>query len=46
MMPAAALSLPQQQQAAIRRLIAAVKITSELLALDRWKIEGKQRIIS
>ena len=31
-----ALRLPQQQQTGIRRLVAAVKIDCEFLALDRW----------
>ena len=43
--PELALRLSQQQQTAIRRLIAAVKINCEFLAPDRWKVEGKQRIV-
>lgn len=39
--PKLALRPSQQQQTAIRGLIAAVKINCELLAPDRWKIEGK-----
>jgi hypothetical protein len=38
--------LSQQQQTAIRRLIAASKINCEFLAPDRWKVEGKQRIVA
>jgi hypothetical protein len=41
-----ALRLPQQQQTAIRRLIAASKINCEFLAPDRWKVEGKQHIVA
>ena len=37
-----ALRLPQQQQAAVRRLVAAVKIHCEFLAADTWKVEGKR----
>ena len=44
--PKPALRLSQQQQAAIRRLIAAVKINCEFLASDRWKVERKQRIVA
>jgi hypothetical protein len=40
--PEPAFRRSQQQQTAIRRLIAAVKINGEFLALDRWKVEGKQ----
>jgi hypothetical protein len=40
-----ALRLPQQQQARIRRLVAAVKIHCEFLAADTWKVEGKRRIV-
>ena len=40
-----ALRLSQQQQTAVRRLIAAGKINCELLAPDRWKLERKQRIV-
>ena len=43
--PELALRLPQQQQTAIRRLVAAVKINCEFLAMDRWQVEGKQRIV-
>jgi len=43
--PELALRLPQQQQTTIRRLIAAGKINCEFLALDRWKVEGKQGIV-
>ena len=43
--PKLALRLPQQEQAAIRGLVAAVKINCEFLAMDRWQIEGKQRIV-
>jgi hypothetical protein len=43
--PELALCLSQQQQTGIRRLIAAVKINCEFLALNRWKVEGKQRIV-
>jgi hypothetical protein len=34
-----------QQQAAIGRLVAAVKINCEFLTADRWKVERKQRIV-
>ena len=44
--PELALGRPQQQQTAIRRLIAASKINYEFLAPDRWKVEGKQRIVA
>ena len=37
-----ALRLPQQQQTAIRGLVAAVKIDCEFLAMDRWQVEGKR----
>ena len=43
--PELALRLPQQQQTAIRRLVAAVKIDCEFLAMDRWQIEGKRCIV-
>ena len=43
--PKPALRLSQQQQATIRRLIAAVKINCEFLASDRWKVKRKQRIV-
>src|SRR5262245_28060763 len=39
--PELALRLPQQQQAAVRRLVAAGKIHCEVLALDRWQVKGK-----
>ena len=35
-----------REQTAIRRLIAASKINCEFLAPDRWKVEGKQRIVA
>lgn len=38
-----ALGLAQQQEAAVRGLVAAIEIDCELLAADGWKIEGKQR---
>ena len=41
-----ALRLSQQQQTTIRRLIAAVKINCEFLALHRWKVKRKQRIVA
>jgi hypothetical protein len=44
--PELALRRSQQQQTAIRRLIAASEINCEFLAPDRWKVEGKQRIVS
>src|SRR5262249_61257952 len=44
--PELALRRSQQQQTAIRRLIAASKINCEFLAPDRWKVEGKQRIVA
>ena len=37
-----ALRLPEQQQAAVRRLVAAVKIHCEFLAADTWKVKGKR----
>jgi hypothetical protein len=40
-----ALPFSQQQQPAIGGLVAAVKINCELLAADRWKVEGKRRIV-
>ena len=40
-----ALLFSQQQQAAVGGLVAAVEINCELLAADRWKIEGKRRIV-
>src|SRR4051812_17007834 len=40
--PELALRLPQQQQAAIRGLVAAGKIDCEFLAMDRWQLEGKR----
>src|SRR5277367_3099947 len=40
-----ALHLSQQQEAAIGGLVAAVKINCEFLTADRWKVEGKQRIV-
>jgi hypothetical protein len=40
-----ALRLPQQQQTAIGRLVAAVKIHCEFLAAHTWKVEGKRRIV-
>ena len=43
--PKPAFRLSQQQKAAIRRLIAAVKINCEFLASDRWKVKRKQRIV-
>src|SRR4029079_2587717 len=44
--PELALHRTQQQQTAIRRLIATSKINCEFLAPDRWKLEGKQRIVA
>src|SRR5215467_6201645 len=38
------LSLPQQQQAGVGGLVAAVKIHCEFLAADGWQVEGKRRI--
>ena len=43
--PELALRLPQQQQAAIRGLVAAVKIHCEFLAANSWQVEGKRRIV-
>jgi hypothetical protein len=34
--PELVLRLPQQQQTGIRRLVAALKIDCEFLAMDRW----------
>lgn len=36
------LSLPQQQQARVGRLVAAVKIHREFLAANGWQVEGKR----
>ena len=41
-----ALRLPQKQHAAIGRLVAAGKIDGEFLALDRWQVERKRRVVS
>jgi hypothetical protein len=41
-----ALRLPQKQQAAIGRLVAAGKIDGEFLASDRWQVERERRIPS
>ena len=41
-----ALRLWQQQQAAIRRLVAAAKIYCEFLVPDRWKVEAKRCSVS
>ena len=38
-----ALGLAQEQEAAVRGLVAAVEIDCELLAADGWQIERKQR---
>jgi len=40
-----ALRLPQQQQAGIGGLVAAVKIHCDFLAMDRRQVEGKRRIV-
>ena len=40
-----ALRLPQEQQAAIGRLVDAGKIDGEFLASDRWQVERKRRIV-
>ncbi len=40
-----ALGLPQQQQAGIGGLRAAVKIHCEFLAVHGWQVEGKRRIV-
>ena len=40
--PELALRLPQQQQTAVRGLVAAVKIDCEFLTMDRWQVEGKR----
>ena len=40
--PKLALRLPQQEQASIGRLVAALKISCEFLASNRWKVEGKR----
>jgi hypothetical protein len=39
------LGFPQQQLPCIRRLVAALEIDCELLALDGWQIKGEQRIV-
>jgi hypothetical protein len=41
-----ALRLPQKQQAAVGRLVAAGKIDGEFLASDRWQVERKRRVVS
>jgi hypothetical protein len=41
-----ALRFSQQQQATIGGLVAAIKINCEFLAADRWKVKGKQRIVT
>ena len=43
--PKLAFRLPQQQQTAVRGLVAAVKIDCEFLAADGWNVEGKKRIV-
>jgi hypothetical protein len=43
--PKLAFRLPQQQHAAVRGLVPAVKINCEFLAMDRWQVEGKQSIV-
>ena len=43
--PELTLRLAQQQQTAVRGLMAAGKIDCEFLAPYRWKLEGKQRIV-
>jgi hypothetical protein len=40
-----ALRLSQQQNATIGGLVAAVEINCEFLTADRWKVEGKRRIV-
>ena len=35
----------QQQHARIQRLIAAIEINCELLAANRWQVEGKRRSV-
>jgi hypothetical protein len=35
----------KQQQAGIGRLVAAIKIDCEFLAVDGWQVKGKQRIV-
>ena len=40
-----ALRLAKQQQPAIGRQGAAVKIYCEFLAVDGWQVEGEQRIV-
>jgi len=43
--PELALGFSQQQQTSIGRLVATLKINCELLAVHRWQVEGKQRIL-
>jgi len=43
--PELALGFSQQQQTSIGRLVATLKINCELLAVHRWQVEGKQRIV-
>jgi hypothetical protein len=43
--PKLALGLPQEQQTAVRGLAAAVKIDCEFLAMNRWQLKRKQRIV-
>ena len=40
--PELALRLSQQQQTSVGRLVAALKISCEFLASNRWKVEGKR----
>ena len=43
--PEAALGRPQQQQTAVRGLVAAVEIDCEFLTRDGWQIEREQPIV-
>ena len=43
--PERALLFSQQQKAGIGGLVATIEINCELLAADRWKVEGKRRIV-
>src|SRR5258708_34283426 len=39
-------SLAQQEQTTVGRLIAALEINCELLALDGWQVERQRRIVN
>jgi hypothetical protein len=43
--PQRTLRLAQQQKSGIGRLVATSKIDCEFLAVNRWQVERKQRIV-